>query len=72
VLLYRLINVDGPETSNGAIIRIRRENGRGRGPNIIHILHNDQRLAEGFVLMNENWDFLVDRIGLKKKLAFGR
>lgn len=28
-LLYCLINVDGPETSNGAVIRIRRENGRG-------------------------------------------
>jgi len=66
-----LINIDSPETSNGAVIRIRWEKGRGRRPNIIQILHNDQRFAEGFVLMNENWDFLVNGVGLKKKLAFG-
>lgn len=70
-ILYLLINKGSPETSNGAFIRIRRENGRGRGPDLINILHNDQRLANGFVLMKENWNFLMNRVRLKKKLAFG-
>lgn len=68
--IYLFINIGSPETSNSTLIRIRRENGRGRGPNIIHIMHNDQRLTEGFVFMNENWDFLVNGVGLNKKWAF--
>nr|AFK39557.1 unknown [Lotus japonicus] len=66
-----VINKGSPEASDGAFIRIRRKNGRGRGPDLINILHNDQRLANGFVLMKENRNFLMNRVRLKKKLAFG-
>lgn len=71
-LFYLFINISSsPETSNGVVIRIRGDNGRGRGPNIIHILHNDEKLTMGFVPVNENRDFLVNGVGLKEKLTFG-
>lgn len=54
---------------NSTIIRIRREDGGTGGPDVVNVLNNDEGLADGLVSMDENWDFLVDRVGLEKKLA---
>ena len=36
-------------------------------PNLVDVLHNDEGLADGFSVVDENRDLLVDRVHLQKK-----
>jgi hypothetical protein len=53
------------------IVRIRREDGGSGGPYVVNVFNNQKGLADGVVGMDENRYFLVDRVGLEKKLALG-
>jgi hypothetical protein len=67
---YLVVNIGSPESMNSTIVRIGRENGgSGGAPNIVNVLNNKEGLANGVVGVDENRDFLVDGIGLEKKLA---
>jgi hypothetical protein len=59
---YLLIEIGSPKPSKGTIIRIRGEDGRSRRPNLINVLHYHKRFTNGLAIMNQNWDFLMDRI----------
>lgn len=50
---------------------MRGENRRTSGPSFIYVFNYEQRLTDGFALVDENWDFAINRIGLKKKITFG-
>jgi hypothetical protein len=54
---------------NSTIVRIRREDRGSGGPDLVNVLNDDEGLADGLVGMDENGDFLVDGVGLEKKLA---
>lgn len=65
------IDICSPETSCGTIIRIRRKNGwTVFRPGFVDVLKNDVGFAYRLVIMDQNWDFLVDWIGFKKELTF--
>ncbi|KAH0456924.1 hypothetical protein IEQ34_014831 [Dendrobium chrysotoxum] len=70
---YLVVDIGRPEANDCAIIGIGREDARARrSPDLVYVLHNDKRLADGFIPMDEYWNLLVDWIGLEKKLAFVR
>jgi hypothetical protein len=66
---YLFVDVGSPKSVSSTIIRIRREDGRTGGPDVVNVLNNDEGLADGLVGMDESRDFLVDGIGSEKKLA---
>ena len=68
---YLVIDVSNPKSGISAIIGILWKDGGKIGPNFINVLNYDSRFTYGFICMEENWDFLVHRVGLKKKVAFG-
>ena len=39
-------------------------------PNLVDVLKNGERLADGLIVVNQDGDLLVNGIGLEKKLAF--
>ena len=64
---YRFVNVINPKSSLSSLIRIRRQKAGFVTPHLIIILHNNCRLTNGLSVMDENRDFLVDGVHLKKK-----
>lgn len=69
--MYLVIDVWSPEPRNSSIIRIRGKDWRSRGPSLVYIFNYDQRFTDGFAVVNQNWDFAIHRVGLKKQIAFG-
>lgn len=67
-----VIHISSPKPGCSPIIGIRGKNPGLRGPDFINILNNDERFTDDPVAMNENRDFLVDRIGSQKKIALSR
>lgn len=59
---YLLVEICSPEPSKGTIVRIGGEDGRASRPNLVNILHYHERLTNGLATMNQNWDFLMDRV----------
>lgn len=59
---YLVVNVSSPKSSDGTVIWIRGKNGGTMGPNLIDVMNNDERLTDGSITMDENWDFFVDRV----------
>jgi hypothetical protein len=66
---YLIIKIGSPKSYDSTIIRIRREDGGTRGPYLINVLNNDQGLTNGLVSMDQDWDFLMNRVGLEEKLT---
>lgn len=66
---YLIINIGSPEACNSSIMGIGREDGGFRAPDLVNVLNNDKRLADGLTSMDEDRYFLVNRVGLEKKLA---
>ena len=56
-----------PEPSLGSLVRIRGKQGSSVMPNLVDVLHDDEGLADGFSVVDENRDLLVDRVHLQKK-----
>jgi hypothetical protein len=50
---------------------MRGKDGRNRGPSFVYVLNYVQGLTDADVAMDEDRYFLVDGIGLDKKLALG-
>lgn len=59
---YFFINIGCPKPGNGTFIRIRRKNGGTIRPGFIDILHDEERLTDRLFSMEENWDFLTNRV----------
>ena len=68
---YLLINIGSPKSLNSTIIRIRREDRGTRCPNLVNVFNDDHGLTDGLVTMNQNWYFLMNRVGLEEKLTLG-
>ena len=68
---YLLINIGSPKSLNSTIIRIRREYRGTRCPNLVNVFNDDHGLTDGLVTMNQNWYFLMNRVGLEEKLTLG-
>lgn len=64
------IDISSQETGYSTVVRIGREKGRAvLRPGLVDVLKNDARLTYRLVIMDQNWDFLVDWIGLKKEIT---
>ena len=68
---YLFIYVSSPEACNCSIICIRGKDGRASGPSFIYVFNYDQRLTDGYAMVDENWDSGIHRIGLKKEVTLG-
>jgi len=68
---YLVIDVSNPKSGISSIICILWKDGGNIGPNFINVFNYDCRFTYGFIFMEENWNFLVHRVGLKKKFTFG-
>jgi len=66
---YLVINEIGPETSQGFLVRIRRQDGVVV-PGLIDVLNNHKRLCYALLIVNKNWDFLVDWVVFQKLFTF--
>lgn len=63
------VGVGGPEASIGALAGVGGEDRGARGcPDLVDILHDGQRLADGFPVMDEHRDLLVHRVGHEEEL----
>lgn len=51
----------------GSLIKITRQQRRPIMPNLINVLNNDERLAHRLPLVDQNRDFLMNRVHLQKK-----
>jgi len=67
---YLFVNKICPEPWLNSLVRIRRQQRSLVLPRLINILNNDKWLTNRFPIMNKNWDFLVNRIHLKKLSTF--
>lgn len=65
-----IINIGCPKASYGAIIWISWEDGGPISPHLIDVLDVEKGLTNGLIAMDENWDFLENKVGFEKKLAF--
>lgn len=66
-----MINIGCPKASFGTIIGIRGENAGTISPDLIDVLDDDKGLRYRFIIVDENRDFLVYRVGFKEEQAFG-
>uniref|UniRef100_A0A0E0F084 Uncharacterized protein n=1 Tax=Oryza meridionalis TaxID=40149 RepID=A0A0E0F084_9ORYZ len=65
-----VVNVGGPEASDGAVVRVgREERCAGVGESLVDVLHDDQRLADGLAVVDHHGDLLVHRVGAEEELA---
>ncbi|THU64420.1 hypothetical protein C4D60_Mb01t26270 [Musa balbisiana] len=65
-----VVDVDGPEAVEGALVGVGRQDGvAGISPGPVDVLHDDHRLADGLVVVEEDGDLLVHRVGSQKQLA---
>lgn len=68
---YLVVNIGSPEAGNSAFIRVRREDGGSGRPSLVDVLNDDEGLAYGLLIVDENWDFLVNWVGLEEELTLG-
>ena len=67
--IYLIVDVGGPESSDGSIVGVSGENRVSGVPRLVDVLHDDQGLADGLPFVEENGDLLVDGVGLEQKFA---
>lgn len=66
---YLSVNEVSPKTSKGTIGRKCWEDGKIGRPRFIDVLNDVERLTDGYITMDEDRDFLVDRVGFNKEIA---
>ncbi|BAT11771.1 Os10g0529600, partial [Oryza sativa Japonica Group] len=65
-----VVDVCGPEASNGAFIWVGGEDGvAGAGEDLVDVLHDDLRLADGVPVVDEHGHRLVHRVGGEQEVA---
>lgn len=65
-----IVDVGGPEPSDGSVVGLGRENRRSIwAPSLVDVLNDDVGLTHGFVIVNQNRDLLVNGIRFKEQLA---
>nr|GMD43410.1 predicted protein [Ipomoea batatas] len=64
--IYLIVYEPSPETSQGSLVRIFGQNGSAR-KSVVDILENDKRLSDWVSVVQEDRDFLVDRVGFEKQ-----
>jgi hypothetical protein len=70
VRTYLVVDVGGPEASDGALVGVGGEEGRaGAGEGLVDVLQDDLRLADGLAAVDQHGDLLVDGVGLEQELA---
>ena len=67
--IYLIVDVGGPESSDGSIVGVSGENWVGGVPRLVDVLHDDEGLADGVPFVEENGDLLVDGVGLQQQFA---
>jgi len=67
-LNYLVINEFGPETSQGSLVRIRRQDGIVL-PCLINVFNNHKRLCYGLPIVNKHWNLLVNWVGFEKQFT---
>ena len=68
--MYLLVNVGGPETSNGAFMGVgREEGGADAGERLVDVLNDDHGLAHRLAVVDEHGHLLVHGVGLEEELA---
>ncbi|WVZ07890.1 hypothetical protein V8G54_021236 [Vigna mungo] len=65
---YLVINEFGPETSQGSLVRIRRQDGVVV-PCLIDVLNNHKGLCKGFLTVNKDWNLLVNWVVFQKQFT---
>lgn len=70
-MAYLVVNIGSPESGYSAVVRFRREDGWSGGKSLVDVLNNHEGLAYGVVMVDENWDFLVNWVGFEEELALG-
>ncbi|WVZ57446.1 LOW QUALITY PROTEIN: hypothetical protein U9M48_007829 [Paspalum notatum var. saurae] len=59
----------GPEAGGGALVGVGGEDGAAGGEQLVDVLHDDERLAEGPAVVDEHGHLLVHRVGHEQELA---
>ena len=67
---YLLVYIVRPEPGLSSLVRVTWQQWRFILPNLIDILHNHERLTNGFSVVDQDRDFLVNWVHLKKQRAF--
>jgi len=63
---YLGVNIVSPESCLCSLVRIRRQQGRLFIPNLVNVLDSNQRLTNGFAIVDENWYFLMNWVHLEE------
>ena len=66
---YLLVYVVRPEPGLSSLVWVTRQKRRFIAPNLINILNYYQRLTNGLSIVDQNWDFLMNWVHLKKQRA---
>ena len=67
---YLVVDVGGPEASDGTFIRVsRKERGAGAGEGLVDVLHDYLRLADRLAVVEEHGHLLVHRVGREEEAA---
>ena len=71
--MYLVIKIRSPESRNSTIIRIRGENRETiiTTPLLINIFNNDKGFGNALAIMNQDRNFLMNRVGFEEKITLG-
>ena len=65
---YLVVDEGGPEASGGALVGVGGEDGRA-DEQLVDVLHDDERLADGLAVVDEHGHLLVHRVGREEEAA---
>lgn len=65
-----LVDVVSPEPGIGSLVGVRGQQRRLVIPNLVNVLNDGEGLGDGFSVVNQNGDLLVDRVGPQQQRAF--
>ena len=65
---YLVINELGPETSQGSMVRIRRQDGVVF-PCVIDVLNNHKGLGYGLFIVNKHWNHFINWVILEEQIT---
>ena len=64
-----VVNVGGPESSPSALVGVGGEERGGARPDLVDVLHDGDRLADGLTGVDEHRDLFVHRVRREEELA---
>ena len=65
---YLVVDEGGPEASGGALVGVGGEDGRA-DEQLVDVLHDDERLADGLAIVDEHGHLLVHGVGREEEFA---